>query len=273
MQLQNPQLLRQQAYINGHWLSAEDHSRLSVTNPATGKIIAHVPNLGAPETRLAIEAAQAAWPAWRDLLAKERAIILRRWYELITANAEDLALLMTIEQGKPLPEAQGEVLYGASFVEWYAEEAKRIYGDTIPTFNNDRRILVLKQPIGVVAAITPWNFPIAMITRKCAPALAAGCPVVIKPAESTPLSALALAVLAEQAGFPPGVLNVITGMPAPIGKELTDNPLIRKLSFTGSTTTGKLLMRQCADTVKQQQQQQQQQKQQQQQQQRTFYCI
>ncbi len=250
MQLTDNRIFHQQAYINGTWIDAESQAVLEVTNPAEGSIIGTVPNLGTVETRQAITAAANAWPQWRNLLAKERSAILRRWYELILEHQQDLAILMTTEQGKPLAEAQGEVVYGASFIEWFAEEAKRVYGDVIPTPTAGRRILVIKQPIGVVAAITPWNFPIAMITRKCAPALAVGCTVVVKPAESTPFSALALAELAERAGFPKGVFNVITGQPQPIGKELTSNPLVRKLSFTGSTATGKLLMEQCATTVK-----------------------
>ncbi len=248
--LNDPRLFHQQAYLNGTWKDAHTQARLPVTNPADNTVLGTVPNMGQLETRQAIEAAHAAWPAWRNHTAKERAAILRRWFDLIMANQSDLAILMTAEQGKPLAEAKGEVVYGASFIEWNAEEAKRVYGDIIPPPQPGRRILVLKQPIGVVAAITPWNFPIAMITRKCAPALAAGCPVVIKPAESTPFSALALAELADRAGFPKGVINVITGWPTDIGAELTSNPLVRKLSFTGSTAVGKLLMQQCATTVK-----------------------
>ncbi len=244
-------LLKTEAYIDGKWISAESGKRFPVTNPANGELLAEVPDLGQSETRLAIEQANAAWPAWREKTAKERANILRRWYELQVQHQEDLAQLMTAEQGKPLAEARGEVIYAASFVEWFAEEGKRIYGDVIPTNANDRRILVIKQPIGVVAAITPWNFPLAMITRKCAPALAAGCPVVVKPADLTPLSALALAALAEQAGIPAGVFNVVTSKsPIEVGAELTSNPLVRKLSFTGSTAVGKKLIEQCAATVK-----------------------
>ena len=250
MQLTDPQLFRQQAYINGHWVDAQNKSVLTVTNPADNTVLGTVPNLGRVETKLAIVAAYDAWPSWCNQTAKERATIMRRWFNLIMENQADLAKLMTAEQGKPLAEAQGEVAYGAAFVEWFAEEAKRIYGDIIPEPVPGRRIMVIKQPIGVVAAITPWNFPIAMITRKCAPALAAGCPVVIKPAESTPFCALALAELAERAGFPHGIINVVTGMPQEIGLELTSNPLVRKLSFTGSTVVGKLLMEQCATTVK-----------------------
>jgi succinate-semialdehyde dehydrogenase/glutarate-semialdehyde dehydrogenase len=238
-------------HINGKWVSAENGITFSVTDPATGAHLADVPDMGASETRLAIDAANAALPAWRTKTAKERANILRKWFDMCMAAQEDLALLMTREQGKPLAEARGEVAYGASFLEWFAEEGKRIYGDVIPSHGADKRIITVKQPIGVVAAITPWNFPMAMITRKCAPALAAGCTVVIKPAEDTPLTALALAELAKRAGFPDGVINVVTASHgADIGNELTGNPIVRKLSFTGSTQVGKLLMRQCADTVK-----------------------
>ncbi|MBL6998276.1 MAG: NAD-dependent succinate-semialdehyde dehydrogenase [Gammaproteobacteria bacterium] len=247
----NLKLLKQEAYVNGQWIVANSGERFAVNNPATGELLAEVPNLGAEETRVAIQQANAAWPAWRNKTSKERAAILRRWFNLQLEHQEDLAQLMTAEQGKPLAEARGEVMYAASFVEWFAEEAKRIYGDVIPGPTNDRRLLVIKQPIGVVAAITPWNFPLAMITRKCAPALAAGCPVVVKPSELTPLSALALASLAEQAGVPPGIFNVLTTTrSAEVGGELTSSPIIRKLSFTGSTAVGKLLMKQCADTVK-----------------------
>lgn len=238
-------------HINGKWVSAENGITFSVTDPATGAHLADVPDMGASETRLAIDAANAALPAWRTKTAKERANILRKWFDMCMAAQEDLALLMTREQGKPLAEARGEVAYGASFLEWFAEEGKRIYGDVIPSHGADKRIITVKQPIGVVAAITPWNFPMAMITRKCAPALAAGCTVVIKPAEDTPLTALALAELAKRAGFPDGVINVVTASHGTdIGNELTGNPIVRKLSFTGSTQVGKLLMRQCADTVK-----------------------
>ncbi len=248
--LNRPELFRQQCYINGQWVDADDGATIAVTNPANGEVLGTIPKLLANETRRAIEAADNAWPAWRSLAAKERSNILRKWFDLMMANQHDLAVLMTLEQGKPLAESMGEIAYGASFVEWFAEEAKRVYGDTIPATTRDKRIVVLKQPIGVVAAITPWNFPNAMITRKCAPALAAGCPVVIKPATETPYSALALAVLAEEAGIPPGVLNILTGSASAIGGELTSNPTVRKLSFTGSTEVGKILMRQCADTVK-----------------------
>ena len=249
--LKDAALGRTLAYIDGAWAAADSGKTFAVTNPATGAHLADVPDMGADETRRAIAAADAALPAWRALTAKERATVLRRWFDLILANQEDLAQLMTAEQGKPLAEARGEVVYGANFIEWFAEEAKRVYGDTIPSHKADARIVVLKQPIGVVAAITPWNFPLAMITRKCAPALAAGCPVVIKPAEDTPLSALALAELAERAGMPKGVINVVTAAHgAAIGGEMTSNPIVRKVSFTGSTEVGKILMRQCADTVK-----------------------
>lgn len=250
MQLTDSNLFHQQAYINGAWRDAYSQAVLEVLNPADNTVLGTVPNLGPVETHEAILAANAAWPAWRSKTAKERATIMQQWFHLIMANQQDLAVLMTAEQGKPLAESKGEVAYGASFLEWFAEEAKRVYGDIIPHPQPGRRILVMKQPVGVVAAITPWNFPIAMITRKCAPALAVGCPVVIKPAESTPFSALALAELADRAGFPKGVINVVTGMPEAIGAELTANPLVRKLSFTGSTVIGKLLMQQCAATVK-----------------------
>jgi succinate-semialdehyde dehydrogenase/glutarate-semialdehyde dehydrogenase len=248
--LKDPSLFRQQCYIDGTWCNADSGKTVEVNNPATNDVLGTIPNLGADETRRAIEAANAAWPGWRKKTAKERANILRKWFNLMLENQDDLAVLMTAEQGKPLAEAKGEVVYGASFVEWFAEEAKRVYGDTIPPHQNDKRIVVIKEPIGVVAAITPWNFPNAMITRKCAPALAAGCPVVIKPASQTPFSALALAELAERAGFPKGVLNIVTGSAKAIGGEMTSNPIVRKLSFTGSTEIGKLLMEQCAGTVK-----------------------
>ncbi len=248
--LSDAALFRQQCYIDGQWVDADSGAAIEVTDPARGEVIGTVPKLGAQETRTAIEAADRAWPEWRGKTAKERANILRKWFELIMAAQEDLAVLMTTEQGKPLAESRGEVAYGASFVEWFAEEAKRVYGDTIPPHQGDKRIVVVKQPIGVTAAITPWNFPIAMITRKCAPAMAAGCPVVIKPATQTPYCALALAELAERAGVPKGVINIVTGPAKEIGGELTSNPTVRKLSFTGSTEVGKILMRQCADTVK-----------------------
>jgi succinate-semialdehyde dehydrogenase/glutarate-semialdehyde dehydrogenase len=249
-QLRDPSLLVERAYVNGAWIEADDGATIDVTNPADGSVIARVPALQAAETRRAIEAAQARFSAWREVPAAERARYLEVWFGLIMENQEDLALIMTTEQGKPLTESRGEIAYGASFVKWFAEEARRIYGDTIPSPAADRRILVLKQPIGVVAAITPWNFPNAMITRKCAPALAAGCTVLVKPSEMTPLSALALAVLAERAGIPAGVFNVLTGLPAGVGGEMTANPDVRKLSFTGSTRIGQLLMSQCAATIK-----------------------
>ena len=248
--LSDMSLFRQQAYVDGAWIDADSGETIEVTNPATGEVLGTVPKLGAAETRRAIEAANRAWGAWRAKTGKERAVILRKWYDLMMANQEDLAILMTLEQGKPLAESRGEIVYGASFVEWFAEEAKRVYGDTIPQHQPDKRIIVIKQPIGVVAAITPWNFPNAMITRKCAPALAAGCPVVIKPATATPYSAYALAELADRAGLPAGILNIVTGASGAIGGELTGNPIVRKLSFTGSTEVGKILMKQCAETVK-----------------------
>ena len=243
-------LFRQQCYVNGGWIDAKSGRTIEVDNPATGEIIGAVPALGEEETRAAIEAAGAAWAGWRSRPAKERANLMRRWFDLMMAHQEDLAVLMTSEQGKPLAESRGEIAYAASFVEWFAEEGKRVYGDVINHPLPGKRIVVLKQPIGVVASITPWNFPAAMITRKCAPALAAGCSVVIRPASQTPFSALALAELAERAGIPPGVVNVITGPSGPMGAELTSNPIVRKLSFTGSTEVGKLLMSQCASTVK-----------------------
>jgi succinate-semialdehyde dehydrogenase/glutarate-semialdehyde dehydrogenase len=249
--LKDSSLLRAQAYVNGAWAAAPSGKTFAVTNPATGAKIADVADFGAAETRAAIDAAHAALPAWRDKTAKERGALLKRWVELMMANQDDLAVIMTAEQGKPLKEAKGEVAYGASFFEWFAEEAKRVYGDVIPTFKAGARIVVLKQPVGVVGSITPWNFPNAMIARKAAPALAAGCTFVAKPAEQTPLSALAMAELAHRAGIPKGVFNVVPGVDAPaIGKELTGNPLVRKFTFTGSTPIGKLLMKQCADTVK-----------------------
>ena len=250
MKLNDSTLLRQQAYIDGQWVDADSAKTFDVLNPATKAKLGTVPLMGAAETHRAIDAANAALPAWRAKTAKERANILKKWFELVMASADDLATIMTAEQGKPLAEARGEVVYGASFIEWFAEEAKRVYGDTVPAPAVDKRIVVIKQPIGVVASITPWNFPIAMITRKCAPALAAGCTVVAKPAEDTPYSALALAELAERAGIPKGVFNVVTGNPREIGPEITSNPIVRKVSFTGSTEVGKLLMRQSADTVK-----------------------
>jgi len=248
--LQNPALFRQQALVGGRWVNANDGATTNVLNPANGNIVGTIPRMGANEARSAIDAADKALPDWRARTAKERAQILRRWFDLMMANQEDLARLMTVEQGKPLVESRGEIAYAASFIEWFGEEGKRIYGDTIPSHGRDKRIVVIKQPIGVTAAITPWNFPAAMITRKVAPALAAGCTMVIKPSELTPFSALALAVLAEQAGVPPGVVSVVTGDAHAIGGELTSNPIVRKLSFTGSTPVGKLLMAQCASTVK-----------------------
>lgn len=249
--LKDSALLRQSAWINGEWNGAGSGKTFPVTNPATGEILAHVSDCGAAETRRAIAAAEAALPGWRAKTAAQRGALLRRWNDLILENAEDLALLMTLEQGKPLSESRGEVRYGASFIEWFAEEGRRVYGDVIPPHAPNLKVLVFKEPVGVVAAITPWNFPNAMITRKVAPALAAGCTVVVKPSEETPLSALALAELAARAGLPPGVLNMVTGLDAPaIGQELTQSSIVRKLSFTGSTEVGKLLMRQCADTVK-----------------------
>jgi len=243
-------LLREACYIDGQWVGADSGQTLAVTNPATGEVLGTVPNCGAAETRRAIAAAQAAMPAWRARTAKDRAAILRRWFDLMMQNQEELARLLTLEQGKSLAEARGEIAYGASFIEWFAEEGKRLYGDVIPGHMADKRIVVLKQPIGVTAAITPWNFPNAMITRKAGPALAAGCPMVIKPAVQTPFSALALAVLAEEAGIPKGILSVVTGSASAIGGEMTGNPVVRKLSFTGSTEIGRLLMRQSADTIK-----------------------
>jgi succinate-semialdehyde dehydrogenase/glutarate-semialdehyde dehydrogenase len=250
LKLKNPGLLREQAYLDGRWVDADDGATLDVTNPATGDTVARVPRMGAAEARRAIEAANRAWGPWRRRTAKERAAILRRWNDLMLANADDLAAIMTAEQGKPLAEAKGEITYAASFIEWFAEEGKRVQGDTLASPAADKRIVVLKEPIGVCAAITPWNFPAAMITRKAGPALAAGCPMVLKPASATPLSALALAVLAEEAGVPPGVFSVLTGGSSDIGGEMTSNPLVRKLSFTGSTETGRALMRQSADTIK-----------------------
>jgi succinate-semialdehyde dehydrogenase/glutarate-semialdehyde dehydrogenase len=251
MKLKDISLLRRQAFIDGVWCDAADGAAHAVVNPSTGEEIARVPDMGADETEQAIAAAARALPAWRARSAKDRAGLLRRWYELILANQEDLAVLMTCEQGKPLAEARGEVVYGASFVEWFAEEGKRVYGETIPAPTPDKRLLAIRQPVGVTAAITPWNFPIAMITRKVAPALAAGCSSVVKPAEATPLCALALAELAQRAGIPAGVLNIVTtARPAVVGGVLTASPVVRKLSFTGSTPVGKRLMAQCADTVK-----------------------
>jgi succinate-semialdehyde dehydrogenase/glutarate-semialdehyde dehydrogenase len=250
VQLKDPQLFRQQAYIDGAWVDADNGQTLKVNNPATGEIIGSVPKMGASETRQAIEAADKALPAWRALTAKERANKLRKWFDLMLANQEDLARLMTLEQGKPLSESRGEIAYAASFLEWFGEEAKRVYGDMIPGHQVDKRLMVLKQPIGVTAAITPWNFPSAMITRKAGPALAAGCTMVLKPASQTPYSALALAELAERAGIPKGVFSVVTGSAGEVGAELTGNPLVRKLSFTGSTEIGRQLMVECAKDIK-----------------------
>lgn len=250
LNLNDPDLLRMQGLIGGVWCDADNGETLEVKNPATGEIVGTTPLMGAAETRRAIEAASAAMPAWAGKTAKERANILRKWHDLMLENVEDLARIMTIEMGKPLAEARGEVAYAASFIEWFAEEGKRIYGDTIPEHQNDKRIVVIKQPIGVTVAITPWNFPVAMITRKAAPALAAGCPMVIKPAELTPYSAFAMAVIAERAGIPAGILGIVTGDAPAIGTEMTSNPIVQKLTFTGSTAVGKLLMEQCAGTVK-----------------------
>ena len=246
--LKDPSLFKQQCYLNGEWVSGSETTE--VTNPATGEVIGHVPKLGQAEAAKAIADANAAWPAWRKKTAKERATILKKWFDLMIANADDLALIMTSEQGKPLAEAKGEIMYSASFIEWFAEEGKRIYGDTIPTHAADKRIMVTKEPIGVCVAITPWNFPSAMITRKAGPALAAGCPMIVRPADLTPFSALALAELAQRAGIPGGVFQVITGRSTLIGAEFTTNPTVRKLSFTGSTEVGRKLIEQCAPTVK-----------------------
>lgn len=250
LNLNDQALFRQQCYIDGRWTNADNGATIEVVNPANGEQLGTVPKMGAAETGRAIEAANAALPAWRSKTAKERAAIMRRWFELMMENQQDLAVLMTSEQGKSLTESKGEIAYGASFIEWFAEEGKRIYGETIPQHQADKRIVVIKQPVGVCAAITPWNFPTAMITRKAGPALAAGCTMVIKPASQTPYSALALCELAERAGMPKGVLSVVTGSAREIGGELTGNPIVRKLSFTGSTEVGKTLMKQCAETVK-----------------------
>ena len=250
LELGDAKLLRQQCYIDGQWADADSGQVIDVINPATGDVVGSVPNMGADETRRAIEAAEAAMPAWRAKTAGERAKLLRNWFNLMMENQEDLGRLMTAEQGKPLAEAKGEIAYAASFIEWFAEEGKRAYGDTIPGHQANKRIVVLKEPIGVCAAITPWNFPAAMITRKAGPALAAGCTMVVKPATATPLSALALCELAERAGIPKGVLSCVTGSARAIGGEMTSNPIVRKVTFTGSTEIGKLLMKQCTDTVK-----------------------
>ncbi|KAA0890603.1 NADP-dependent succinate-semialdehyde dehydrogenase [Pusillimonas sp. ANT_WB101] len=250
LNLKNPGLFRQQCYINGKWCDADSGETINVTNPATGEVIGTIPKMGATETRRAIEAADAAWAGWRSKTAKERANILRRWFDLMMANADDLATIMTVEQGKPLAESKGEIAYGASYFEWYGEEGKRAYGDTIPGPSPDRRVVVIKEPIGVCAAITPWNFPSSMITRKAGAALGAGCPFVVKPATATPYSALALAVLAEEAGVPPGVFSILTGSASAIGGEMTSNPIVRKMTFTGSTEVGRKLMEQTASTIK-----------------------
>jgi succinate-semialdehyde dehydrogenase/glutarate-semialdehyde dehydrogenase len=249
MNLNNSNLFRQQCYINGQWRDANSSESIDVTNPADGQVIGSIPKMGVDETREALAAAESAQVAWRNMLAKERSTILRRWYSLMMENQEDLARLMTIEQGKPLAEARGEIAYAASFLEWFAEESKRVNGETIPQHQTDKRIVVLKQPVGVCVAITPWNFPAAMITRKVGPALAAGCAVVVKPATQTPFSALALCELAEQAGVPAGVVSVVTGSSREIGAEMTSNSCVRHLSFTGSTEVGKVLMRQCSDSI------------------------
>lgn len=250
MNLKRTSLFRQQCHIDGQWVDASDHGTISVVNPASDKLIGHVPRLTAEDVQSAIHAADKALPAWREMSAKDRSKILRRWYDLCMTHQEDLATILTTEQGKPLSEARGEIAYGSGFIEWFSEEAKRVYGDIIPAPTADRRILVIKQPVGVVAAITPWNFPNAMITRKAGAALAAGCTIVVKPASATPFSALALAELAVEAGIPPGVFNVVTGRSDVVGGVLTSSPLVRKLSFTGSTEVGKQLMVQCAGTVK-----------------------
>ncbi|MGH6619220.1 MAG: NADP-dependent succinate-semialdehyde dehydrogenase [Alphaproteobacteria bacterium] len=250
MKLKDSSLFRQQCYIDGAWVDADGGETIPVTNPANGEQIGTVPKMGAAETRRAIEAANRAYPAWRRKTAKERGAILRKWYDLLLANQDDLAVLMTTEQGKPLAESKGEVAYAAAFIDWFAEEGKRVYGDTIPSPNPDWRIVVTKEPVGVCAAITPWNFPSAMIARKVGPALAAGCTMVSKPATQTPYSAFALAVLAERAGVPKGVFSVLTGKSGEIGDEMTSNPIVRKITFTGSTEVGKLLMKQASNTVK-----------------------
>lgn len=248
--LKDPSLLKQLCYISGNWSAADSGKTIDVTNPATNEVLGTIPKMGTDETRRAIEAANEALPAWRARTAKERSLILRRWFDLMMANQEDLAIIMTAEQGKPLAESKGEISYAASFIEWFAEEGKRIYGDVIPAHAADKRIVVIKEPIGVCAAITPWNFPSAMITRKAGPALAAGCTMVVKPATSTPYSALALAELGERAGIPSGVFSVITGSSKEIGEEMTSNPIVRKLTFTGSTEIGKELTAKCAGTMK-----------------------
>jgi len=250
LDLADPSLLRQQCYVDGAWRAADNGATMPVADPASGELVGTAPMFGAAETKRAIDAAHRAFPAWRAKTAKERSAVLRKWNDLMLANADDLARILTAEQGKPINEAKGEITIGAAYVEWFAEEAKRVYGDVIPTMASDRRLVVVKEPVGVCAAITPWNFPSSMITRKVSPALAAGCTVVIKPAEATPFSAFALAELADRAGFPPGVLNVITGDAQSIGAEMCANPIVRKLSFTGSTRVGRLLMQQVAPTIK-----------------------
>ena len=250
LSLKDPDLFRQQAYVSGRWCNADNGATVEVNNPATREILGTVPMMGAEETRRAIAGAKSAWGDWRRRSAKERSVILRKWHDLMLANVDDLGRLMTAEQGKPLAEAKGEIAYAAGFLEWFAEEAKRVYGDTIPSPWSDRRIVVIKEPIGVCAAVTPWNFPAAMITRKLGPALAAGCPMIAKPAQATPFSALALAVLGERAGLPPGVFSVLTGSSRAIGGEMTSNPDVRKVTFTGSTEVGRTLMRQSAETIK-----------------------
>ena len=248
LNLKDPSLFKQQCYLNGEWVSGTE--TMAVTNPATGEVIGTIPHLGQAETAKAIADANAAWPAWRKKTAKERAAILRKWFNLMMENQDDLAMILTAEQGKPLAEAKGEIAYGASYIEWFAEEGKRVYGENIPSHMADRRIMVTKEPIGVCVAITPWNFPNAMITRKAAPAMAAGCPMIVRPADLTPFSALAMAELAHRAGVPAGVFQVITGKSRVIGAEFTSNPTVRKLTFTGSTEVGRVLMEQCAPTVK-----------------------
>ncbi|MEN8293115.1 NAD-dependent succinate-semialdehyde dehydrogenase [Acinetobacter radioresistens] len=250
MQLKNSGLFKQQVFIDGQWLEAEQNKSFAVINPATGETIAHVPSVSEQQVVKAVQAADQALQSWKQTTAKERSILLKKWYQLMIEHQEDLAIILSTEQGKPMTESRGEILYGASFIEWFAEEAKRTYGDVIPHDKQGRRLLVIRQPVGVVAAITPWNFPNAMITRKVGPALAAGCTVVIKPASETPLSALALVALAEEAGIPKGVINVVTGSAREIGEILTQHPLVRKVSFTGSTAIGKLLMQQCSSTMK-----------------------
>jgi succinate-semialdehyde dehydrogenase/glutarate-semialdehyde dehydrogenase len=250
LKLKDKNLFRQQCYINGNWLDADSGESIDVTNPATGEKLGTVPKMGAEETRRAIEAAEEAFSSWRRTTAYEKSQVLRRWFDLMMEHKEDLSIIMTAEQGKPINESRGEINYAASYIEWFAEEARRVYGDTVPAQSNDKRIILIKQPVGVTAAVTPWNFPAAMITRKAAPALAAGCTMVIKPATATPFSALALAELGERAGLPPGALSVVTGSAGAIGGELTGNPIVRKLTFTGSTKIGKKLIEQCAGTVK-----------------------